>query len=867
MLKNRKVIAEICLLERAGLPRSSEPVRCGFCAESEREELEPKGLELRSDKDEVIPAKFRRLVFHHRNHHLQWWLLEFLSSVPANSDTVYYICLADAIQTEDASLHRSEFHLRSKQGVVRYQDNSGTNGFEISMFLQLASGGVKKIPLGSVHSNPDHEITARYESSAFGCRFRIDLTTFDSGRLVKLDVSMLNPDRAEHRGGFWDLGDPQSMLIEQWFVEVDRFGSETDSTSSGPESIELRWTNGEHQEMRCSSEPYLHIHQFSSGGDNWNSRNHILFNKEISLERKGFSEKNSFGVNHGDRSQPRIEIRTNGTIYAFCFPRFWESFPNSLEVLGAKVRWSLLPKSAYVHELQGGEGVSKTVWFENRMESDQATRLPGLLNPLIAMQKHAPEDSFTPAIPSSEKYHAEHQTFLARMWGGETSFFVKRESIDEYGWRNFGDFWADHEQVYSECEGRIISHYNNQYDLLFGLLVEFERTGDHKCFTLSRDLADHILNTDIYKTEKDRAVYNNGLFWHTSHYRDAGTCSHRCYSQSMRTGRHSMQGGGLSNEHTYSQGLMHFYLKTGETAFRDAVVKMGKRVIAMDDGNLHWLAPFSGLPTGAASATSNDEFHGLGRGVGNSINTLIDSWTVTGDDVYLKKAKELIYRTIHPKDNFDQLGYGDIELRWSYPVAIQSLLRYLVVIPDRDGIHEYIVQCLASIGNWMFEHCQPTLDTPEKLEFPTETWAAQDLRKANCLLSISRIPGIEQGQRFEQKGLEFFDVVWNQLMRYESADFTRPRALVLQQLPWRYGDIGFGHLNALQTSDINPPERVCFVSQSNDFRNKLRSLKGLVSIAVRAFSNPLRFRILLQESIIGRISRICRRRYIRVIDK
>ena len=28
---------------------------------------------------------------------------------------------------------------------------------------------------------------------------------------------------------------------------------------------------------------------------------------------------------------------------------------------------------------------------------------------------------------------------------GNDSFFAKREAIDEFGWRNFGDTWADHE--------------------------------------------------------------------------------------------------------------------------------------------------------------------------------------------------------------------------------------------------------------------------------------------------------------------------------------------------------------------------------------------------------------------------------------
>ena len=38
----------------------------------------------------------------------------------------------------------------------------------------------------------------------------------------------------------------------------------------------------------------------------------------------------------------------------------------------------------------------------------------------------------------------------------------------------------------------------------------------------------------------------------------------------------------------------------------------------------------------------------------------------------------------------------------------------------------------------MVEHERPYLDHPEQLEYPTETWAAQELRKANVLRWAAR---------------------------------------------------------------------------------------------------------------------------------
>ena len=47
------------------------------------------------------------------------------------------------------------------------------------------------------------------------------------------------------------------------------------------------------------------------------------------------------------------------------------------------------------------------------------------------------------------------------------SILNRREIIDEYGWRNFGEIYADHEAVYHQGRGPFVSHYNNQYDLIF----------------------------------------------------------------------------------------------------------------------------------------------------------------------------------------------------------------------------------------------------------------------------------------------------------------------------------------------------------------------------------------------------------------
>ena len=40
---------------------------------------------------------------------------------------------------------------------------------------------------------------------------------------------------------------------------------------------------------------------------------------------------------------------------------------------------------------------------------------------------------------------------------------------------------------------------------------------------MADELAQHVVDIDVYHTTKDKSAYNGGLFWHTYHYGDADT--------------------------------------------------------------------------------------------------------------------------------------------------------------------------------------------------------------------------------------------------------------------------------------------------------------------------------------------------------
>ncbi len=125
---------------------------------------------------------------------------------------------------------------------------------------------------------------------------------------------------------------------------------------------------------------------------------------------------------------------------------------------------------------------------------------------------------------------------------------------------------------------------------------------------LADPLARHVIDIDIYHTHADKAAYNGGLFWHTDHYRDASTSTHRCYSRANRGTLRRAYGGGPSNQHNYTTGLLHYYYLTGNPLARDTVLSLANWVIRMEDGSRNILGLIDDGPSGYSSCTTEAEF-------------------------------------------------------------------------------------------------------------------------------------------------------------------------------------------------------------------------------------------------------------------
>ena len=338
------------------------------------------------------------------------------------------------------------------------------------------------------------------------------------------------------------------------------------------------------------------------------------------------------------------------------------------------------------------------------------------------------------------------------------------------------------------------------------------------------ELAAHVADIDIYHTDRDKSAYNGGLFWHTCHYSDAGLATHRAYPRKVS------RGGGPGNEHDYSTGLMLHYFLTGNALSRESAVGLAEWVVTMDDGARTVFRWIDRGPTGLASAMYSPGYHGPGRGAGYSIQTLLNGYRLTGAWRFLDKAESLVRRCIHPDDDITARDLLDRERRWSYTVFLQALGRYLLVkeeLGSFDAMHRYARASLLHYARWMAVYEYPYLDRPEELEYPTETWAAQEARKSEVFdLAAQQVLGAER-QRFLDKAAFFWRCATSSLLDLPGHTLTRPIVLTL----------GHGFLRARMRRDPGPPapadaESSAFGSPEVFVPQKARAKARLIRLAM-----------------------------------
>ena len=195
------------------------------------------------------------------------------------------------------------------------------------------------------------------------------------------------------------------------------------------------------------------IDQISSGGQRWNCANHVDRRGDVSLMARGFELAVDGAKLDGLRADPFATL-LNGeqAVLGVYAPKFWQNFPKRLRGTPEAIELELFPhRPGEVHELQGGEQKTHEFWIaEGDAASPEALeRLRARVVPRITPEGFAESQCINFLTLLSGDEDANYQPLVHQAVEGENSFFAKREQIDEYGWRHFGDAYGDHEAAFS----------------------------------------------------------------------------------------------------------------------------------------------------------------------------------------------------------------------------------------------------------------------------------------------------------------------------------------------------------------------------------------------------------------------------------
>ena len=129
-------------------------------------------------------------------------------------------------------------------------------------------------------------------------------------------------------------------------------------------------------------------------------------------------------------------------------------------------------------------------------------------------------------------------------------------------------------------------------------------------------------------------------------------------------------------------------------------------------------------------------------------------------------------RCIHPEDDITGRRLDDPEHRWSYLVFLQVLGKYLdykVGLGETDYCFHYARESLLHYAGWMVENEVPYKEVLHKVEIPTETWPAHDVRKCHVLHLAARYGRPADCQKYSERAGFFFDRCMEDLLSFETA--------------------------------------------------------------------------------------------------
>jgi len=594
---------------------------------------------------------------------------------------------------------------------------------------------------------------------------------------LKINLSIHNPMPLIQKNGQWDLGNENS-------IELSTFGLKLSLPNSAFSVADSDINSGE---FRSFDQWSLRIN--NSGGENWQSKNHVDKNGVVPKTERGaeiVEVTNKQTHKHSTlRPSPVFNLSNQAQRFVIDINHMWEKFPLQVAAYNNDIDVNFCDENAASPiELQPGEIKFHSLSIVLLQATSNTT--PSLSSPALTLNPDIVCNANTIPWLTTSITQGPLNDIVNLGLTGARNFFAKREAVDEFGWRNFGDIYADHEAVGHTGEDIFVSHYNNQYDPLQGFLKQWLISGDSRWKQLADDLFEHIVNIDIYHTELDKPEYSGGLFWHTDHYVQAETASHRTYSQRQAKDVYEDHagGGGPGSHHCYTSGLLLYYQLTGNELAKKVVIRLAKWITCFFEADGTVLGTLLQYRNRASVRNPLTGKYPLDRGTANYVNALLDCFELTGDNTYLARSSSIILQTFHHTDDFNARNFEDIENTWFYLVFLQSVAKYLWLTENMQLIsHDYqiVKNSFLHYTNYVCENEIPYLKNAAKLEFPNDTWAAQDLRKIMVLkIALRYVDNEKKRKQIKNKIIEITQYVEYKLSVSTEKEFTRILALVMQ---------------------------------------------------------------------------------------
>ncbi len=253
------------------------------------------------------------------DHSIRWLLFDFILGPTHQGSTIWPLVVRDGEMQEQV---RPEAQLdieEVEQGLL-VRTGSATFTLDRDIFVPIVRAELDGLPVvdatrtktvlvnaGGGFWRPlieRHEIesrgpvraSVRFEGAFEGrrrerCRFFARLSFFSGLSVVRVDLTLHNPRRARHRGGLWDLGDAGSTYFRDLSLQLGL---------SGPGHCRIHWNEEVDGPVQATDAESFEIYQDSSGGENWQSRNHVNRFGKIPCRFRGYRVTNvgkmSFGL-------------------------------------------------------------------------------------------------------------------------------------------------------------------------------------------------------------------------------------------------------------------------------------------------------------------------------------------------------------------------------------------------------------------------------------------------------------------------------------------------------------------------------------------------------------------------------------------